>query len=51
VELPAGSIVTVTIDMPETEVAAAKGTALPVRDMGAIRGTLSRAEIYGDADR
>jgi len=48
VELPAGGIVSITIDMPDTDVREISPAALPVRDMGAMTGSLDRDEIYGD---
>ena len=48
VELPAGGIVSITIDMPDTEAHESPPAALSVRDMGAMTGSLTRDEIYGD---
>lgn len=49
VELPSGRVIQVTLDLPEATSDAQPRVGLPVRDLGPMRGHVSRDEIYGES--
>ena len=48
VSLPPGTPITVTIELPDSADAKEHAALLPTRSLGALRGRLSRDEIYDD---
>lgn len=48
VELPPGKVIRVTLDLPEPADMTQPRIGLPVRDLGPMKGHVSRDEIYGE---
>ncbi len=48
VELPSGTVIQVTLDLPEPSEVARCRVGLPVRDLGPMKGSVNRDEIYGE---
>ncbi len=48
VELPSGTVINVTLDLPEPSEIERTRVGLLVRDLGAMKGRISRDEIYGE---
>jgi hypothetical protein len=48
IELPRNTVFTIAFDLPEATEPSAERRGLPVRDLGPMKGSVSRDEIYGD---
>lgn len=49
IDIPEGTEVTVTVELPPAVLKGAP-SALPIRSLGRMNGSLAREDIYGDAD-
>ena len=48
VELPRDTVITVVLDLPDAQQPPTVHRGLPIRDLGPMKGTVTRDEIYGD---
>jgi hypothetical protein len=48
VDLPQGQVIPVTLELPDETRLATAPSDLPIRDLGPVKGALTRDEIYAD---